>query len=112
VKANTYVRIEKLDGLPSELFKTALMSDWVAGQDNPGKGLPAGYTVEGYLLTDVKVGHPIKMDRRKRNNIDTIGDFQTSDIMEFKGELFTTRNSIYRILTIEEPCEQSSNENA
>lgn len=103
MKPATYLRVEKLEALPSELFKTVPMSEWAAGADNPGKGLPIGYTVEGFLLEEPKVGRALKLDRRKRNNIDMIGDFQTSEIINIQGQYITTLNSIYRIAEVNDP---------
>lgn len=103
MKTSSYVRIEKLEGRPDQLFNPALMNEWVPGEHNGAKGLPIGWTVEGYLLTDVEVGKPIKLDRRRRNNIDMIGDFQTSDIDTISDNVVATRNSIYRIVEIGEP---------
>lgn len=103
MKSDIYVRVEKLEALPSALFQTVPMSEWVAGADNPGKGLPIGYTVEGFLLTEPKVGQPLRLDRRKRNNVDMIGDFQTSDITQIEGSYLTTLNSVYRIAEVEPP---------
>lgn len=102
MKKSHYVRIEKLETSANPMFAAAAMSEWTPGEENFGKGLPIGYTVEGFLVRDIVAGEPAVMDRRKRNDVEMMGDFQTSTVVAVYDGGFTTQNSVYRVCEAEE----------
>lgn len=97
MKAKDYVRLTKLKEANNPIAPTPNKKDYVPGTDNGFVSLPIDYTVEGYLLADVKVGDIIQVDRRKRNGVEMLGFMSTSSITKINKDTIETRNSIYKI---------------
>lgn len=97
MKEKDYIKITKLKACKNPKVETPDKKDYIPGQDNGNVSLPAEYTVEGYLLNDVKIGQIIMIDRVKRNDIETPGLMNTSKITKINGNRIETQNSIYKI---------------
>ena|SRR3990167_5930383 len=118
MKEKSRVRIEKLQESPGALFPAAILSEWAQGEivvgvgfeaisfdesnaaPNEGKSLPVSWVVEGVLQRDIEIGKSCLMLREKRNDVVALGIFETSEVVGIAGDLFTTRNSVYRVSSI------------
>lgn len=100
MKKGNYIRITKLKSVPNPIAPTPNKKDFVAGQDNGFVSLPVDYTVEGYLLEDIKVGKSILIDRRKRNDVEISGFMNTSHVKKITKTGVETENSVYLIENI------------
>lgn len=94
---NKPVRIKKIGVATTPLYPTPKIEDYVMGGDNPGVSTPVEYTLEGTLLFPITVGNSVLVNRTKRNDVVCPGFFQSSTVVEFKDNVFTTRNSLYEV---------------
>lgn len=102
MKAGTLVKLEKLQASPAAVLPTPNMKDYKPGEVHFGVSLPVGYTMEGRLMRDVKVGNSLFLERHKRNGVEVFGMTETSEILTIQGDLLITQNSVYRITTLPE----------
>jgi len=56
-----------------------------------------GYTLDGYLFTDIDVGYSIKVIREHRNGVKATGIFTSSPVKAINDNDITTSNSIWRL---------------
>lgn len=102
MKRGTKIKLEKLQVNPAAILPSANMKDYKPGQPHFGVSLPVGYSMEGTLQRDVKVGQTLFMHRTKRNGIEAFGVTETSEIMAIQGDILLTQNSVYRLTEIPE----------
>lgn len=91
------VRIKKIGVATTPLYPTPKIEDYEMGGDNPGVSLPIEYELEGDLVMPITVGQSVNVNRHSRNGVKCPGWFQTSTVVELKGNTFTTRNSLYQV---------------
>jgi hypothetical protein len=92
------VTLEKLAAAPNPVTSPGTWDEWEMGSSENHGSLPIDYTLEGFLLTPVKIGEAIRMLRTHRNGVERIGYFRSTPVVQFRGEhLVETFNSIYRI---------------
>jgi hypothetical protein len=97
------VRITKLSAVTNPICPPAEPNEFVYGTSGiPGKSLPIDYTVEGYLMEPITVGHEIWVDRRKRNDILFPGEFLTSRVVKVENNKVFTQNSEYLVEELSE----------
>lgn len=97
MKSGDYVIITKLKAVDNPAVPTPDKKDYIPGGINLGVSLPVDYTIEGYLLSDIKVGERVIVDRRKRNGMEIGGLFSSSYVVSLNKDRFTTQNSVYLI---------------
>lgn len=97
MKAGTLVKLEKLQASPAAILPTPNMQDYRPGEQNFGKSLPVGYTIEGKLMRNVEVGKTLFLERHKRNGEAVFGMTETSEIIAIQGDILLTQNSVYRV---------------
>lgn len=92
-------KITKISEAATPDFKSAKWKSFVPGKSNPGVSLPLDYTVTGTLISELKKGGTIFMNRVERNGISAPGIFMSSVIVDIKKHgavtLIETRNSLY-----------------
>jgi hypothetical protein len=59
--------------------------------------LDEGYTVEGFLLKEIKIGDNLLLMRTNRNGVRQLGMFTTSKILDIQGDVVQTANSYWKI---------------
>ena len=100
------VKITKIGESKNPNFRAADWKQFEAGKDNPGVSLPVDYTIEGYILGEIKEGYPLTVARTKRNDVEINGTFISSKLKDISGDLIkgylvSTENSLYRIEILE-----------
>lgn len=75
--------IDKKDHIPGQI-------QW------SGYSLPIEYNIEGYVYRDISVGHPVFVQRTKRNGVKYGGVFSSTKVLEINDSEFKTENSVYR----------------
>lgn len=83
-KKNDFVRISRLGNL----------------KEGNQPGLPAGYTIEGFVAEDPVAGDTFKVFRTKRNGARVPGLFESSYLLGVTDTGFITENSIYTVEVI------------
>ena len=95
------IKIVKISESAEPDFKSAKWKNFIPGVDNPGVSLPVEYTVMGTLVSEIKKGGTIFMNRTERNGVAAPGIFMSSVIIDIKKSknftLVETRNSIYLV---------------
>lgn len=93
------VRITKLSECENPKYKSAAWDGYALGIDNGDVSLPIEYQIEGELLSEIKEGRGIKVERTSRNGIQSFGYFTSSAVSEVTekdgGKLVKTGNSVY-----------------
>lgn len=92
-----YVKVKKIAIADNPQCETAIWEDYKPGEDNGNVSPPVEYTIEGYLLEDLKVGNALAVDRRMRNGVAMSGLFRTSVITQIINNLVVTQNSKYLV---------------
>lgn len=87
--------IEKMGRVPSPRYPTPPWADYEEGEVNPNVSLPLGYSIEGVLMSDMLVGHPLRVLRTHRNGVAKLGVFTTSPLIRVSPCTFETTNSVY-----------------
>lgn len=67
-----------------------------------GQSLPADYQLEGWLVIPPAVGRCVEILRCARNGIACPGHYRSTPVTYVRGDVFHTRNSIYRLVEIPE----------
>lgn len=101
MKQNDRIKLEKIEAHPTPRYPTPESKDYIPGQDNYGKSLPVGYTMEGVLLADIQIGKSLYMLRYKRNDVPAVGEVSTSAIEAINGDILLTKNSMYRLTALD-----------
>jgi nicotinic acid phosphoribosyltransferase len=70
---NMVIKLTKINATPNPTSQTPKKEDYKFGEINPGKSLPVDYTVEGEVLTELRVGDSLFISRTKRNGIEAFG---------------------------------------
>ncbi len=91
-----WVRLTKLSECPNAGVSASLTEDYAVGELNL-LSLPVEYNLEGFLEEPIRVGRPIRVDRRFRNGIQVPGMFESSRVTEVGEDRVQTRNSIYLV---------------
>ena len=91
---NKHIKIEKIDINPEGLPAAKDRDEYLSHSGD--KSLPVNYNIEGYLLSDIKVGSSVIVQRTKRNGVESLGMFSSSTVLEMSDNSFVTRNSVYR----------------
>lgn len=63
--------------------------------------LEDNYTLVGYLMGPIRVGQIIDVWRTMRNGVEIQGHFTSSAVVEIKGDLVSTQNSLWRVEVLE-----------
>jgi hypothetical protein len=66
-----------------------------------GFSLPIEHSIEGFLIYPIKNGYPVYVNRTKRNEVDVLGTFKTSNVIDIGNNYFKTENSVYNYEIIE-----------
>ncbi len=76
------VKVTKISACSEPEYPTVAKEDWVLGGDleNYAKSPFEGYEVTGELISDVKVGSRIQLDRDTRNGVKVGGYFSSSEV--------------------------------
>lgn len=93
------VKITKTSTSASPGIPAADWDSFVLGFANP-HSLPVDYEIEGWLMEQIEIGHPLHVLRIRRNGVQALGEFRSSAVVAIQVQ---TGNSIYRI----EPAESN-----
>ena len=97
MKQGATVIIKKLAAVENPGVATAEKHEYVCGSGTNTKSPPVEYEVEGRLMNDVAVGEAVKLDRWRRNEVVTNGQFMTSPVVKVSADGFETMNSKYSL---------------
>jgi hypothetical protein len=95
------VKLIKVAESADPIYKSGDWDKWVVGGDNPDVSLPIEYSLKGTLIEQPSVGKSLLIMRTERNDVASIGVFQSSPVVEIsasdKGRLryIETKNSLY-----------------
>jgi hypothetical protein len=95
-KVGDYVRITKRKTANNPVTESAKSEEYVYGEIN-ALSLPVDYWLEGYLEAPIIPGHPVLVDRRVRNGVNVFGHFESTPVVGYSKDHFTTLNSVYSI---------------
>jgi hypothetical protein len=91
------VKLTKVAAAFKPEVETAAWTEYRPGQQDNVKSLPVDYTIIGYLLKPLVEGTQIVIFRIERNDVNTPGEFVSSEIVHVDGNTIYTRNSVYLI---------------
>ncbi len=102
MRKGTYVRIVKLRTAPGGIPACPL-PHYAPGVWGGLLTLPISYTMEGYLLQDLRKGGVIHLDRHVRQGVRARGCFISTRICSISADVVTSLNSVYRVTAFEPP---------
>jgi hypothetical protein len=102
MRLGTYVRIEKLRSAPGGIPACPL-PNYAPGVWGGLLTLPVAYTMEGFLLEDLKKDGVIRLDRRVRHGVRVRDAFVSTRVCSLCAGEVTTFNSIYRVTATKPP---------
>lgn len=100
MKKGDHIQVRKMFPTKDPLFPSGEPITYNYGVENPDVSVPSGYTVKGYLQSDVEVGNPVCIDRYERNGEKIAGVMITSIVKKILANRFYTDNSVYEVVAI------------
>src|SRR3989304_4717193 len=101
---NSLVLIRKLAAADNPAVRTPDDDVFVEGGINYGLSLPVAYEVECTLLNDIVAGSAIKALRHKRNGVEPMGVFLSSQVESVEHltdrTVVRTANSVYEVISL------------
>lgn len=101
MKAGTLVSIVKRAESSSPIFRAGNWETFTPGVYNPTASLPVDYEILGFLVEDIRVGKPVILLRVARNGVRVLGYYQSTIVLELRGDGYVTKNSVYSVKIID-----------
>tara|TARA_R110000803_G_scaffold175085_1_gene237635 strand:- start:424 stop:723 length:300 start_codon:yes stop_codon:yes gene_type:complete len=94
-KRNTRVRLTKVSHHSDEVYTNEQAN--IHQDGNRQFGVPKGYDLEGEILIDFAIGESMQVLRFKRNGVEMLGHFTSSEVIDITETQIMTVSSVYNI---------------
>ncbi len=93
----SFVELTKLRATPGAEAQPGNWDDYPIGSRHSGTSLPVDYVLVGILVQPPEVGRRVVVFRTSRNDVQALGVFESTEVVELVPDGFMTRNSVYRM---------------
>ncbi len=97
LQTGTIVVIIKIAETVAPYARAGSWDNYPPGATHEGVSLPVDYEIVGALISPIRLGRPILVERFVRNGVSALGVFQSTPVVSMVGVRVETRNSVYRI---------------